>query len=116
MTVVLLVISGLLVVAMIGISCYGAITLPSDARIPLHYGLGSYNNFASRNVGLIVWPAGGILIFGLLTAVSVHAIKPNHPGGGGAALIIMPIVLVIVAGFQWGAISLARRNATPPQQ
>jgi hypothetical protein len=38
-------ISGLLFALMIGISWYGAVTLPSDARIPLHYGLGYYNNF-----------------------------------------------------------------------
>jgi|HubBroStandDraft_2_1064218.scaffolds.fasta_scaffold1128337_1 hypothetical protein len=38
------------------------------------------------------------------------AIKPNHPGGS-APLIILPIILVIVAAAEWGAISVARRNA-----
>jgi hypothetical protein len=114
-TVVLLVISGLLVGAKIGISCYGAVTPPSDARVPLHYGFGSYNNVASKTVGLIMWPVGGAVIFGLLTAVSVHLIKPNHPGSGAAPLIIMPVVLAIAAFSQWGAISLARNNAASPQ-
>jgi hypothetical protein len=114
-TIVSLVIGGLLLVVIIGISCYGAVTLPAGARIPLHYGIGSYNNFASKTTGLIVWPAGGAVAFALLTAVSVHAIKPNHPGGGAPA-IIMPIVLAIVAATQWGAISLAKRNAGARQE
>jgi hypothetical protein len=109
-TVVSLAIGGLLLVVMIGISCYGAVSLPSDARIPLHYGIGSYNNFASKKIALILWPAAGALLFALLTAVSVHAIKPNHPGGGAPA-IIAPIVLAIIAATQWGAISVAKRNA-----
>jgi hypothetical protein len=115
-TAVSLVISGLLVGVMIGISCYGAVTLPPDARIPLHYGFGGYNNFRSKNVGLLVWPAAGALVFALLTAVSVQLIRPNHPGGGRAPLIIMPIVLVIIVISQWGAISIARRNTASPQQ
>ena len=115
MTVVSVVIGGLLVAVMIGISCYGAVSLPSDARIPLHYGIGSYNNFASKNIALILWPALGALLFALLTAISLHAIKPNHHGGGPPA-IIAPIVLVIIAATQWGAISVARRNAATPQE
>jgi hypothetical protein len=110
-TVVSLVIGGLLLAVMIGISCYGAVSLPSDARIPLHYGIGSYNNFASKKIALTLWPAAGALLFALLTATSVHAIRPNHPGGGAPA-IIAPIVLAIIAATQWGAISVARRNAT----
>ncbi len=110
MTVVSLAIGGLLLAVMIGISCYGAVSLPSDARVPLHYGIGSYNNFASKTTALILWPAGGALIFALLTALSVHAIKPNHPGGGAPA-IITPIALAIITATQWGAISLAKKNA-----
>ena len=57
------VISGLLLGAMIGISWYGARTLPPDARIPLHFGIGTYNNFASKTTGLIIWPVGGVVVF-----------------------------------------------------
>jgi hypothetical protein len=109
-TVVPLVIGGFLLAVMIGISCYGAVSLPPDARIPLHYGIGSYNNFASKKIGLILWPAAGALLFAVFTAASVHAIKPNHPGGSAPA-IIAPIVLAVIAATQWGAISIARRNA-----
>ena len=112
MTVASFVISGLLVGAMIGISWYGARTLPADARIPLHFGIGAYNNFASKTTGLILWPAAGVVIFALLTAVSAGAIKANHGGSPRVVLIILPIVLAVTAVAQWGAISLARRNVT----
>ena len=56
MTTASIVIGALLLLAMVAISVYGAITLPSDARIPLHYGIGSYGNFAPKTIGLIVWP------------------------------------------------------------
>lgn len=111
MTAVSFAISGLFLAVMIGTSWYGAVTLPTDVRIPLHYGLGTWNGFASKNTGLIVRPAGGALIFAILTAVSLGAIKPNHPGSTATPLIIMPIVLAVVAFSQWRAISLARRNA-----
>jgi hypothetical protein len=32
--------------ATIGVAVHGAMTLPADARVPIHYELGSYNNFA----------------------------------------------------------------------
>jgi hypothetical protein len=111
-TVVSFVISGLLLGAMIGLSWYGERTLPPDARIPLHFGIGAYNNFAAKTTGLIVWPAAGVAIFALLAAVSAGAIKANHGGSPRVVLIILPIVLAVTAVAQWGAISLARRNVT----
>jgi hypothetical protein len=106
------VISGLLLGAMIGISWYAARTLPADARIPLHFGPGGYRSFASKTTGLIVFPVVGVVLFALLTAVAGHAIKGNHGGSGTTPLIILPIVLAVIAVTQWGAISVARRNAT----
>jgi hypothetical protein len=116
LTVVSFVISGLLLAAMIGISWYGAVTLPPDARIPIHYRLGAYNNFASKTTGLIVWPVVGALAVAVLAALSAHAIKPNHSGGGQVPLIILPILLLVITAAQWGAISVARKNAATPEQ
>jgi hypothetical protein len=112
MATVSLVIGGLLLGVMIGMAAYGWVTLPADARIPVHYGMG-YNNFQSKTVGVIMWPAGGAVIYGIFAAVTAHLIKANHPGGSvSAPLIILPIVLALVCAFEWGAISVARRNAT----
>jgi hypothetical protein len=112
MATVPLVIGGLLLGVIIGIALYGAATLPSDARIPIHYGIGSYNNFASKTVGLIMWPVGGAVIYGLFVALSAHALKPNHGGSGSGPLIIMLFVLALTCALEWGAITVARRNTT----
>jgi len=105
-----LVIGGLLAGVIIGIAAYGWVTLPADARVPVHHGIGSYNRFLSKTAGLIVWAGVGLLLFGLQIAVSQYAIKPNH-SGSSPALIIIPIVLAIAVPFEWGAIAVARRNA-----
>jgi hypothetical protein len=91
-----LVVCGLLVGCMIGISLYGARTLPADARIPLHYGFRAYNNFASKTIGLIMWPAVGVVIFAINAAIEAGAVKPNH-GSPSASQYILPLVLVVVA-------------------
>jgi hypothetical protein len=111
-TVVSIVAGALILVAMIGIALYGAATLPADARVPIHYGIGAYNNFASKTVGLIMWPAAGAVIYGLFVALSEHVLRPNHRGGGSGPLIILLFVLALACAFEWGAISVARRNTT----
>jgi hypothetical protein len=107
-----LVIGGVLVLAMIAVSLYGARRLPPDVRIPIHYGVGSYNNFVSRNLGLVMWPAAGVLILGIFAGVAAGALKPNH--GGGAAPVIVPIALALVLVAQIGAIRTAGASGTHP--
>jgi hypothetical protein len=107
-----LVISGLLLGAMIGISWYGARALPADARVPLHFGPGGYGSFASKTIGLVMFPVAGAVIFALLAGIAEHAIKGNHGGSRATPLIILPIALAVIAGTQWGAIAVARRNTT----
>ena len=111
MTTAAIVIGVLLLLAMVGISVYGAITLPSDARIPLHYGIGSYGNFASKTVGLIMWPVGGA---GDLRDIrrGVRARHQAEPLGAVPDTFIMVVVLVLVVALEYGAISLARGRTT----
>jgi hypothetical protein len=100
-----LIISGLLVLCMIGTSVYGARVLPADARVPLHYGFGSYGSFAPKTVGLILWPAAGAVVYLIFLGIEVHAIKPNHPSG--SAPVILPIVLAVLVLAHVGAIRKA---------
>ena len=105
-------VGGLLVGVIIGVSLYGSRILPPDARIPLHLGPGGYGSFASKSIGLIVFPVAGVVIFALLTGIAEHVIKGNHGGSGTTPLIILPIALAVIAATQWGAIAVARRNTT----
>jgi hypothetical protein len=80
--IALLVIGGVLLLAMFGVACYAWITLPADARVPVHFGAG-YNNFVSKRVGLITHAAAGVLVYVLLT-VQIGAIKVARTKSGTA--------------------------------
>jgi hypothetical protein len=105
-------IGGAALLAMICVSCYGAVTLPSDARVPVHFGV-SYNNFVPKRVGLVIHPAAGALIF-LISAFAQHA----HPANGTPPkahplhYVILPVILCVLLVVQVGAIRLARRQAS----
>jgi hypothetical protein len=116
MTTVSLVISGVVLAAMIAIAAYGWVTLPAEARVPVHHGIGSYGNFVPKTVGLILWPASGALIYALLAVAFAGVIRPHHPVRADAPLIILPVVLVLITAFEWGAIGAARKNSAGPSR
>ena len=111
MTVASFVIGGLLVGVMIGIAVYGWVTLPADAHVPVHYGIGGYGTFVSKTLGLVIWPVIGAVMLAILIAVTEASIKPNHAGPGPARLILV-VVLAIAAAAEWGAIAAARKSST----
>lgn len=104
-------IGGAALLAMICVSWYGAVTLPSDARVPIHFGV-SYNNFVSKRVGLVMHPAAGALVF-LISAFAQH----GHPANGTPPkahplhYVILPVILCVLLVVQVGAIRVARRRA-----
>jgi len=83
-----------ILLAMIGVAWYGWVSLPSDARVPIYFGL-SYNKFVSKRIGLAIYPAAGALILLILVFVNGYVVSP----------IIMCLLLV----GQVGALRLARR-------
>jgi len=108
MTWLSLVLGGMLVLAMTSVTVYGWLRLPSDARIPVHHGLGSYNNYRKKTVGLLSWPAVGVLIYAILIAVAANTLRANH-ASKSTVLVILPATLVIVLLLQIGAIRAASR-------
>jgi hypothetical protein len=96
---------GLLV--MIGVSWYGWVTLPSDARVPIHFSI-QYNNFVPKRIGLIVHPAVGAVVLVLLASVGrVRSGTSSHNPSGVILLATMGVLVIV----QLGAIRVARRNA-----
>ena len=104
-----LVIGGVILLAMVCVSWYGAVTLPSDARVPIHFGV-SYNNFVSKRIGLVIHPAAGVVVF-LLSVFVGHGHTAN--GGSSKALphVFTVIVLCVLLAVQVGAIRVARRKS-----
>ena len=103
-----LVIGGVILLAMVCVSWYGAVTLPSDARVPIHFGV-SYNNFVSKRIGLVIHPAAGVVVF-LLSVFVGHGHTAN--GGSSKALthVFSVIILCVLLAVQVGAIMVARRR------
>ncbi|HEY6276810.1 MAG TPA: hypothetical protein VIX86_10810 [Streptosporangiaceae bacterium] len=108
--VVALAISGVVLLVMVGVSWYGWISLPRDARVPVHW-LGSYNNFVSKRLGLIIHPAAGALIFLLLALAALSIPIGYSPTRSAAPAVLLPIVMCVLLVTQVGAIRVARRRS-----
>lgn len=104
-----LVIGGVVLLAMICVSWYGAVTLPGDARVPIHFGV-SYNNFVSKRVGLVLHPAAGAVFFVIFAFVG-HGHSASGTSSKAPPHVILPIVMCVLLVVQVGAIRVARRKA-----
>ena len=104
-----LAIGGVMLLAMIGVSWYGAVTLPSDARVPIHFGV-TYNNFVPKRVGLVMHPAAGLVVF-LILALAQHGHTANGTPSKTHPYVFLPIILCVLLVVQIGAIRVARRRA-----
>ncbi len=99
-----LVIGGVLLLAMFGVSWYGWVTLPADARVPIHFGAG-YNNFVSKRFGLILHPAAGVLVY-VISALATH-----HHSSKSSPAFIVPLIMCVLLAVQVGAIKVARARS-----
>lgn len=104
-----LVIGGVILLAMICVSWYGAVTLPSDARVPIHFGV-SYNNFVSKRVGLVMHPAAGALVL-LLSALVSHGNSAHRPLSKLLPHVLPVTIMCVLLAVQVGAIMVARRRS-----
>jgi hypothetical protein len=96
MNTIFLFVGGAVVLTMISLSLWGFVRIPERSKVPLHLGLRGYGTYASRTVGLLLWPAIGIVVYvlGLLTLRDEEA-----PSG----LVTMLSVLLILLPIQIGA-------------
>jgi hypothetical protein len=103
-----LAVGGVLLAMMIAASGYAAIILPPDARIPLHFGSHEHVWLVGKRAGLVIWPALGAVLFGVLGGVSASGLAAGWVPGVRVAL--MPAVMCVVLGFQVGALVLAAQD------
>jgi hypothetical protein len=104
-----LVIGGVILLAMICVSWYGAATLPGDARVPIHFGV-SYNNFVPKRIGLVIHPAAGVVVF-LLSVFVSHGGTAHGAPSKALPHVFTVIVLCVLLAVQVGAIRVARRGS-----
>ena len=106
-----LAVGGVLLAVMIVASAYAAVILPGDARIPLHFGSHEHVFLVSKRTGLVVWPALGALLFGVLGGVSASSLASDWVPG--VRDVLMPAAMCVVLGFQVGALVLAAQGPGP---
>ena len=105
-----LTVGGVLLLAMIGASGWAAIGLAAGARVPIHLGSAERAYWAPKGVGLVVWPVAGALCYGVLGGISASGVAANWVPG--VRDVLVPAVMVVLLGFQVGALMLARRGST----
>jgi hypothetical protein len=98
-----LIIGGALLLAMICVSLYGAVTLPPGAQMPVHFGPAGYNRWVPKNTGLVLHPAFGAAVFAII-AVTVRNHQTHGDLGPAAGLSIALGILLIA---QIGALTVA---------
>jgi hypothetical protein len=103
-------IGGVIWLAMVGASGYGWVTLPADARVPVHFGAAAYNNFVPKRIGLILHPAVGALVYVLILVA--NATHTTH-GPSLPVDVILPLLMCLLLVVQAGAIRAARRRSGP---
>ena len=102
-----LVIGGVLLLAMIVASGRAAVTLPSEARIPVHFGSVERCYLAPKRAGLVIWPAVGAVLLGVVGGITGSGMAASWVPG--VRDVLPPAVMVVALAFQVGALMLARR-------
>jgi hypothetical protein len=104
--VVALAAGGVLLLAMIGASGWGAVGLAAGARVPLHLGSAERAYWTPKGVGLVVWPTVGALCYGVLGGISASGVAADWVPG--VRDVLVPAMMLVLLGFQVGALVLAR--------
>jgi hypothetical protein len=101
-----LVVAGVLLLAMIVAAGRAAVTLPAQARIPLHFGSVEHCYLASKRAGLVIWPAVGAVLFSAVGGIAGSSLAANWVAG--VRDVVTPAVMGVALAFQIGALALAR--------
>jgi hypothetical protein len=104
-----LVVGAVVLLAMIGVSWHGFVSLPANARVPVHWGPTSYNSFVSKRLGLVIHPAAGALVYVIL--VATQSVEAGHGRPTTPLEVILPLVMCLLLVVQAGAIRVARTRA-----
>jgi len=107
-----LIVGGVLLLAMVVASGRAAVTLPAEARIPVHAGSVEHRYLASKRAGLVIWPAIGAVLLGVLGGITWSSLAADWVPG--VRDVLTPAVMVVALAFQIGALALARRGPSGP--
>lgn len=97
-----------LLAATLGVSSYAAVTLPPDAQLPVHHGVGGYGNWQPKRAALALWSGAAVVVYVLLLVLVL-----GTAGASSSKLppaIILPFAQLLVLLGHLGAIRAAARG------
>lgn len=103
-----LTIAGALLLAIVALAAYGAVTLPPQARVPVHWA-GGYNHFRSKRQGLVTYVVVSAGLYVLLALLG--QMRSRGHDAGSVLYVMLPIALCAIFVTEIGAIRAARRTA-----
>jgi hypothetical protein len=107
-----LVVAGVFALAMIVVAIRAAIVLPVGARIPLHLGSVERCYLVPKRAGLVIWPAAGVLVSGVLGGIAASSLAAGWVPG--VRYVLAPAAAGVLLAFEVGALAMARRGDVPP--
>ena len=105
-----LAVSAIFTLAMIVAAVRAAIVLPAGARIPLHLGSVERCCLVPKRAGLIIWPAAGVLMAGVLGRVAASSLAADWVPG--VRDVLAPAAAGLLLAFEVGALLLAWERET----
>ena len=105
-----LVVSGAFALAMIVAAVRAAVVLPAGARIPLHFGSVERCYLVPKRAGLVIWPAAGLVVAGVLGGIAASSLAAGWVPG--VRYVLTPAVAGVLLAFEVGALLLARGRDT----
>jgi hypothetical protein len=107
-----LVVSGIFTLAMIVAAVWAAIVLPAGVRIPLHFGSAERCYPVPKRAGLVVWPAAGVVVSGVLGGIAASSLAADWVPG--VRYVLAPATAGLLLAFEVGALAMARPGSVPP--
>jgi hypothetical protein len=104
-----LVVTGIFALAMIIAAGRAAVVLPAGTRIPLHVGSVERSVEVPKRAGLVIWPAAGLAVAGVLGGVAASSLAAGWVPG--VRYVLAPAATGVLLAFEVGAL-LARERET----
>ena len=105
-----LVVTGIFALAMIIAAGRAAVVLPARARIPLHVGSVERCVEVPKRAGLVIWPAAGVLVSGVLGGVAASSLAAGWVPG--VRYVLAPAATGVLLAFEVGALLTRERETS----
>jgi hypothetical protein len=106
------VVTGIFALAMIVAAGRAAVVLPAWARIPLHVGSVERCVEVPKRAGLVIWPAAGLAVAGVLGGIAASGLAAGWVPG--VRYMLAPAATGVLLAFEVGALLARERENLGP--